>query len=700
MSKYSNNENTDFSKSKYFVQPNISSSTIQKNLSHNVADIQKYVSSISPISQPQSLKKSSRYKKISNDDARQEKYFSHDNTIIQKRATTIQKNWFKDLVERAKKYVNSGKMSAEELARFNDYDTAYRAQRLGGTSSVDAQRLGGTSSVDASTLPEPPQIPGSGLNPVDLARASEQKILPEGMARLIFAVDPAVPRATSEPKGVLGTRATLMWERQNLTPAQRDAVDVWNRSMRDQYGEQNFSIFPYQSVDTLSISNPAAHAALLSERKARGRNMEGKITEKEATSLSARYGSVRYTGMEPGDPSGVTFRSPTTTNPEDDLSEVIFGSNVQPKKTKSSKKPALNVTANESTMPEIAISPAEQQWLDDINTWGYESPVTHKSYIKAKFPKAKREEVAVWLDKLSDGDVRDEAFGDFALTLSEKQASIKERQKAVSNRMLSMEPVEEIKPDSSVASVLPDKDVKSESTFASNEPGTAIMLHPRYTKTKPGDFNPARSSSADRLNLSTNPINVGKTRNERMLEGLITSFPIRYPKPKNPFQMPKLTTKQKIIGGALLAAGVTAGVNEYMKPRTVIPDSVQATGKNVMYGKPSRQITPGSKVAKIPGLPSNDFLRPLMTGIAGSGGTKQMDEFGNYVYVRSPRPFAPNESKFDALGNRKGLTTRGKEEMWRFGSDLYDSERSKDLNTGMWWSGKETFNPDDTKIKP
>jgi hypothetical protein len=428
--------------------------------------------------------------------------------------------------------------------------------------------------------------------------------------------------------------------------------------------------------------------------------MEGKITQKEATSLSARYGSERYTGMEPGDPTGVTFRTPVASNSGDYDAEMIVQNNPPGKKKRSSKKPAPSVTASESTMPEIAILPAEQQWLDDINTWGYESPITHKSYIKAKFPKAKREEVAVWLDKLSDGDVRDEAFSDYGLELAQKQSLIQNRKKDVTNRMLSMEPVEEIKPETSVASVVPDTDIKLESTSVSKEPGTSIILHPRYTKTKPGDFNPARGSSADRLNLENNPSTVGKTRNERMLEGLITSFPMRYPKPKNPFQMPKLTTKQKIIGGVLLGTGIGIGVNELTKPRTVIPDTVQATGKNVMYGKPNRQINPGSKVAKIPGLPSNDFLRPLMTGIAGSGGTKQMDEFGNYVYVRSPRPFAPNESKFDAAGNRKGLTTRGKEEMWRFGSDLYDPKRSKDLNTGMWWSGKETFNPDDTKIKP
>ena len=164
--------------------------------------------------------------------------------------------------------------------------------------------------------------------------------------------------------------------------------------------------------------------------------------------------------------------------------------------------------------------------------------------------------------------------------------------------------------------------------------------------------------------------------------------------PKKPF-----TTKQRLAIAATAAIAGKIAYDQATTPYTYIPKNIDPTGEFRMYGESGGpDLGEKYKLPKAkPGFPSYDYPRLLISGSDKTKGTYQLDENGNYMYVRSPIPIPPNVNPFDAQGNKKKITTpRMKEETWRFGSNLYDEDKSnKKSPNGQWWSKKWEFRPDD-----
>ncbi len=669
MTKYGNSDSENFSTSKYFIQPK-SNTTIRKQLSVPVAEPIKYTN---PVHQHQTLKPVSRYKKISHVENQQQKYFVADNTIIQKRDTRIQKGFWDKIISTVRGASNNN-------AARESYES-WLEQQGKKTPSVES---GASHYTGQSVSPEVLNainqsrfaIPARGSEPEVSSIISERRVRAE------------------TPPGVLATQRDIMFDRMRLTTRQRNRIDEFETAMEMDAGPQSKTIYPYQSTDVLRAANPHAFQALMIERARTGRTPTVALSEREATLLSNRYGHADFVG-EPLKP---------TIKTSDDFEDAWTSGGMLSPEELAIQPHRGSVTAREADDMPSLVTPEEKQFFDTYMDLGAEHPNTRKAYLNS-LGMSDRENLRTIKDELSNEFSRDDRYQNAITNILERQNKYDEyigRSQKPSVSSKSSVPALTEKP---VVTEMPETKVPKVKLSESPAGLHDIDADPDYSLTAPKPV--ASGSSPSDYGFKT-PIKSQNELNAERMQSLNSFFDEFNPtttntsvssmnapkKTKKPFQMPKMSLRQKMILGDVGLGSALAAGYYYMQPKTEIPDIVEPSGKKVRYGS-TIEINPSAAIRTQPKTPSNDFWRPLKSGIAGSGGAPVYDDKGNQVYVRSPFPFAPNESPYDKNGKLKGLTTRGKEEMWRFGSDLYETDEKG--NRVNWWSGKYTSVPKEYK---
>jgi hypothetical protein len=647
MSKYGTKNNENFSKPKYFANSsNANNTVIRKNLLESPTSINtKYTQNIyaKPVNQENFLVNKKHSEPLSSV-TRANKYNIIEKPMIQKRDSShIQKSqyniqkaegiwgnltdWFKNFLDEQKK----------------QRDTLYGIAESGTKSAKDtaAEIIG--SVADAKT-----KIDARSLTP-PTSGGKASTTAPSGSG----AVTAAREGATRTPKFDINLL------RRDFKPSE---YPIWEDSISS--GDYRGTVHPDQFPDHLAEVNPAASDALWKIRERDGTSMAEPISESEALEL-LDFDRKDYTSaaFEPGwEPS------PSLTSADNRFAR-LYSKNEHPEDMLDSYYDAVE-EFEENRKPWGQLTPDEREQVK-LGMDEYYNDVV----VPAKFE----------IDDIYDSEyLSDKKPKGIATEAKESTPEVP----VIASKITEQKDINEINDALSRTSSVRSSDSKT--------------INPRPSD---GDISlPKISSPWVRPSSTINmPLN--------------TEIPVLNQPKKQPFNLPvfdtldqpklisnddmpkekkkKLSNKQRL--GLAATALTAAGVAHHFatKPTTTIPNipkPINPTGNWKIYGN-----NKGEKVGSpedwtdrwapgTPGTPSNDFWRPLVQGYKGGTPEYQIDKEGDYMYVRSPYPYAPNDTSQNRK-NRK-LTTRGREEMWRFGGDLQDVPANK-------WGGKWDPIPDD-----
>ena len=651
MSKYNNNDNKNFSDAKYFVPENrAENSVLKKNMTSLSYHTPKYTFS-QPIESTTSKKstKTIAYQKKLNAQTAQEKY-GHDDSIIQKRATTISKkiDWKKFLPEWMRP-------AAETEARTAASQRMFELAR-GKTNESSPVRTGITSAdTTGATAGGTGTFGGTGTSAADISYT--------------------MPLDSKSP----------LYRAQQLL-RQQAAIDFNTR-----WAEHDGNIMPFMSKDQLYRNNMTAHDTLMESRRQRIKDgdtsikIDDPVSPREANSLMNDFGTFK-------DEPKITATSPVPPIPA-------------PKSKTSRTAPVREeIMLTEPDPLDFSgadLTPAEKQFMTHWNRPGGRTtgPKTNKLFLMAARSNYSPEEVAAIEDILRNSDDFDSE--DFFADLSEKIY----REKLVP---VVKQRIEREKPKPSSTT-----ETTTTTTSTTPAPRNTYIddmedfADSRKEPTFDDEFDLFDEPPPPR------PVRTTTTAIQRWepelpkFEVLPGRTKVNFPKPEVPKnsskpEVPKkeprkpFSTKTR-IGLGLLTAGTLGYIaSEASKPKTYIPSSTQPTGKYKLYGV--NDMDDMGENASVPSWTTpaisrnNVYMRPLRYGPSTSEKTKQMNQLGDYMYV-----YSPGEPK-EVNGQKRPLNTREKSEMWRFGSDLYNQDKLK--NEGkLEWSGK--WNSQTTKrLKP
>ena len=674
MTKYENNNN-NFSDSKYFYSENVQkTNVIKKHLNHSVlSNTPKYTNPDVGFTTNKSLQKKQYTNKKLSSESSSEKYKVIENDVIRKRSNDFEKaggSWWEKIFG-----VLKNTAEEKEIARLAAEYRLLQSQKSAGNTIFDS-----------------PKTP-------DIAQNQATRRQNAGY----MALNDIISRGDIEEannlwsRGAAATMSDRLARRQQYGSKVATKQNEWEDSIFADYGGYDGSIYPMLPTNALASTNPKAHSYLMDQRIENGRDMAAPVSFTEATDLVEKF-ALKEKSVKP------TFIQ----------SQISIGAKPR-SKTVGAKEQTYDITDSPD-----GLSAAERAFLQEYTDFDIDDKGLPYTFLAAKkiLPDSATGKGMIKEFEI-DPDFKHSQLGDYVdfLTRKKKLAESAPPVTTARSSSTSTTPIAEMstdyqgrrrtpedwesfpaetfsRPNRSYA-IVPygssgiggQRQPKTSSKTEYSEGAASSWFPPRkyeITSSKPNTLARYETPVIDVYEGDWSKPRSGKTK---------TPKPPKAPKaPSKPF-----STAQRIGLAAVLGIAGKLTYDQATKPKTVIPDIKEPTGEYRMYGQPQgKDLTIDYKLPKAkPGFPSRDYARILQEGIYGEGQTPQLDEFGNYMYVRSPKPFAPNESKIDEKGNRKGLTARGREEMWRFGSDLADPTRSGKTSNSKWWAGKYTSIPND-----
>jgi hypothetical protein len=666
MSKYNNNDNKNFSDAKYFVPENhAGNSVLKKNMTSLSYHTPKYTFS-QPIESTTSKKstKTIAYQKKLNAQTAQEKY-GHDDSIIQKRATTISKK-----IDWKKWLPNWVRPSAETEAR-----------RAAAQNMFNIARGKTADTTDSGTGRIPSTMPSSGSTGTT-----------GGTGTSAGDISYTLPLDSKSP-----------YYRAQQLLRQQASFDFNTR-----WAEHDGSIMPFMSKDQLYRNNMTAHDTLMESRRQRIKDgdtsikIDDPVSPREANSLMNDFGTFK-------DEPKITATSPISPIPAP-KSKTTRTARVREEMMLTEPEPidfsGADLTPEEKAFMIQWTRPGGNQTL---------GPKTRKLFLMAARSNYSPEEVAA-LENILKND-KDFGAEDIFQDLSEKIYRDKVAP-VVAERIQR----ERTKPSSTTeTTTTTSSSTPVRRNIPPRDPDAILGVAPRRAGTSRNtyiedmeDFDDLKLSRRSSKPISEfgvfdeppppRPIRATTTAIQRWepklpkFEVLPGRTKVNFPKPEVPQKEPRkpFSTKTR-IGLGLLTAGTLGYIaSEASKPKTYIPSATQPTGKYKLYGV--NDMDDMGENASVPSwtMPaisrSNVHMRPLRYGPSSSEKTKQMNQLGDYMYV-----YSPGEPK-EVNGRKRPLNTREQGEMWRFGGDLYNQDEMKNKGK-LEWSGKWT--PQTTKrLKP
>jgi hypothetical protein len=699
MSKYENSNNNNFSDTKYFQSGNdTKTNVIKKHLNHTlISNTPKYTNTSfvqTPINKSLKQKQYSRQKLTSETSA--EKYKVVDDSIIQKRYTNFEKTgggWW-DKIKDA--FGSNTKQLEADAAAYRALEAERARNRVSGTAA-------GVSSAPASVSSTPPYVSIERTSP-----SAKQRIDAgyEALHRTLSSMGPI----ESIARGVDATLASRL-ARKRVWGKNAKSIEDWEDNVIfPSYGGYDESVHPLQTPSMLARTNPKAHNYLMDKRTNQGIDLALPVTFEEATELVPLFAT--------------TLMKPSKTGKKD-----YIASNLTSPKTSTQTMGSPETTYGSSSG---GLTTAEKAFVDEWTTHDVNDVGLPYTYLEARgIDRNSKEGKKILNDFKYDSDKKQADFLTYLESLTTKQKLAKpDEASGTSSGIASGTSV----PYSTDVAPIDGKRRRREG-YRTEEwtdyKGPGVANPSTYDIVPFGGSKSAPSTPTgvkpafEYDDVSGNSIWFGPPRKHEIVpyenksaivpakdaipvinvyEGNWTDPRYKGPKKQKTPSQPKtpkkpLTTKQRL---ALAAAAAIAGKIAYDQattPYTYIPKNIEPTGEFRMYGQSGGpDLGEKYKLPKAkPGFPSYDYSRLLISGSDKTKGTYQLDENGNYMYVRSQIPIPPNVNPFDAQGNKKKYTNpRMKEEMWRFGSDLYDEDKSnlKSPNK-QWWSKKWEFRPDD-----
>ena len=676
MSKYENNNNNNFSDAKYFQSGNnTKTNVIKKHLNHTLMSNTPKYTNASFVQTPtnKSLQqKQYSHKKLTSETSA-EKYKVVDDSIIQKRYTNFEKAGG-GLWDKIKDVFGSGKNAQLEAdaAAYRALEAEKARSRIPGSSTGVSAGSSGSPVGGSST---PPYIQSGTISP------QTQQRIEDGYKQLYLAT--AVRPFENIKDGVAATMADRSIRR-GIYGRKAKEIDEWEDNIIfPAYGGYDGSVHPLQIPSMLIKTNPKAYNYLMDRRNSQGTDTALPVTFEEASELVPLFARPKTKSAKKGNQSVTqTIGSPETT----------YGSSPD------------------------GLTDAERAFRDDWINYDADDVGLPDLYLDAKgIDKKSKEGKKILSDFKLDPEAKRSEFNSFLDYLSTKQKLAKpDNASGTSSGAISGTSI----PYSTDVAPIDGKRRRREG-YRTEEwtdykgpgvanPSTYDIVPFGGSKSAPGT--PTGVIPAFEYDdVSGNSIWFGPPRKYEIVpyENKSAIAPIyidrgdwtgpRYRGPKTPKK--PLTTKQRLAVAGITAIAGKIAYDQANAPYTYIPKYIEPTGEFRMYGESGKtDLGEKYKLPKAkPGYPSYDYPRLLISGSDKTKGTYQLDENGNYMYVRSQIPIPPNVNPFDAQGNKKKITTpRMKEETWRFGSNLYDEDKSN-LNSpnNRWWSKKWEFRPDE-----